>query len=457
MTLAIILLVAAALLMPACGKDAADKDSVKGTDTDKTATGAATEKGTDADADKTATGAATEKGEDAGKDKTATGAAADKDKAATGAREDGTVTIQGEDIVVSSWISEAYPDENVSHLKDATYISVGSYGEGTRAISLVRFALPDGIAPDDVERATLSLKLKDGRLTNARVAAVTKPWAFAETDWNSMQGALGDTSGDTSGDKIGDTDGRMAFDVTAIVKSWLGGEKDNYGFSLAGTENAGIAEFYSANADSVKDFPALTIACKRAAPAKTYGRFGYTSDDGSGNCFSYALRDKKAVYLRDLGVDEKALVSDFRSGGVNKALEYFKKKVTAYLDGHKKELKIDAWRELKGAGDKIDPKKEYLAVLKIGFAEGVEKMEEIIVSEDVDFHFRVRLDDGRWAEKLASDPSRVVPGSNAAYDAAKYPWDSNALWGYSKWNGFYDSNPVYFAVTKTASEFTGRG
>jgi hypothetical protein len=459
MTLVITLLVAAALLVSACGKTAAEKDGVKGTD-------AVQEKGADAGGDKAATGAAADK--DAGGAKTATGTVADAKSG--GAREDGAVTIQKEDVVVSSWISEVYPDENVSHLKDATYISVGSYGEGTRAIGLVRFALPDGIVPDDVEKATLSLKLKKGGLTNARIAAVTKSWAFAETDWNGMKDALGepvdgaaksggtgDVAKDKAGDKISDKDGLMTFDVTDIVRAWLGGEKDNYGFSLTGVKNGGIAEFYSANADDEKDFPALTISYKRAAPAETYGRFGYTADDGDGNCLSYALRDKKAIYLSDLGVDEKTLVSDFRAGGVAAALEYFKKRVFDYLDKHEKELGVDSWRELKGADDKIDPEKEYLAVMKIGFAEGVEKMDDIDVNEDFDFHFRVRLSDGRWAEKMASDPSRIVPGAGPAYDAAKYPWDSNYLWGYSKWNGFYNSAPVYMAVTKSSDKFTERG
>jgi hypothetical protein len=360
-----------------------------------------------------------------------------------------SVTIQDEDIVVTSWVSEASPDENVSHLKDATFLSVGSSGKGTKAVGLARFALPSGITPDDVEKATLSLKPKKGSLSGVRVAAVTKKWAFAEADWNTLKDAFGVPAAEASATP--GENGLLEADVTGIVKSWLGADTDNYGFSLTGVKDGETAEFYSAGADNVKDFPALTITYRSAVPAEKYGRFDYAADKGeSGNCFSYALRHNQGIYLKDLGVDEKTLANEYLNGGEDKALEYFKGKALAYIDEHKAELNIDSWRELKGIGDKIDPEKEYIVVMKIGFADGIKTAKDFDIDKDFDFHFRARLSDGTWAEKMGSEPSRVIPGSNPAYDASKYPWDSNYLWGYSKWNGFYKSKPVYLAVTKTA-------
>jgi hypothetical protein len=64
------------------------------------------------------------------------------------------------------------------------------------------------------------------------------------------------------------------------------------------------------------------------------------------------------------------------------------------------------------------------------------------------------LKDGSWAEKLSGDHSRLTAGSNAELDPSKYPWDSAFQWGYEKWNDYYNSDPVYFAVTKTTDDFT---
>jgi hypothetical protein len=69
---------------------------------------------------------------------------------------------------------------------------------------------------------------------------------------------------------------------------------------------------------------------------------------------------------------------------------------------------------------------------------------------DFDFHYRAQIADGSWAEKLPSVPSHVVPGSNAALDPASHPWDANYEWGYEKWDNYYDSPIVFFAITKTA-------
>jgi hypothetical protein len=174
---------------------------------------------------------------------------------------------------------------------------------------------------------------------------------------------------------------------------------------------------------------------------------------------AYAMRDKDAIFFDDLltAAEQKTLQDISNNNGEAAALSYFKGKVFDYMNAHQKDLGIQSWRELTGFSDKINPKQEYMTVLKIGFVSkgygsGPNGAYDIV--EDFDYHWRVRLKDGRWAEKVTNAKTRIIPGSNPVFNAAKYPWDSNYSWGYSKWNDFYNSKPVYLAITKSTDTFT---
>ncbi|MDR1262749.1 MAG: DNRLRE domain-containing protein [Oscillospiraceae bacterium] len=363
-----------------------------------------------------------------------------------------TVDVQGADITVTSWVSESRPDENVSNEKDVSYIDVGLGTDGNERIGLVRFDLPAGVTPQEFVSARLFLKKKDGDETGIRVGSVVAPWGFALASWNDIQGNITFHDGSPASEKEGED--WYTIDVTGLVREYFAGTNPNYGFAVAGTEEGKITSFWSVFGDDVVNYPRLSVRFRESVPAEKYGRYGYTEmSDDNGNCLSYALRDKDDIYLQDLitDADAEAFASAVEAG-IDEAMAYFREKLAAYIDAHKEKLAIKSWRALSGFNDPIDPEKEYMIALKIG----VQDTDEDVMSAfgNFDYHFRVRLDDGRWAEKIPHITSRVTPGSNAAFDSGKYPWDSVFQWGYPKWTNYYNSSAIYFAITKSVDEFT---
>ena len=364
-----------------------------------------------------------------------------------------TAMVTGVDITVTSWVSEKRPDDNVSNERDLSCIDVGLAGEGDARLGLVRFDLPAGVTPQDLVSARLLLKMKEGDVPKVRAGTVAVPWGFALADWNSVEP---DTAfRDDSPIREPDEGDWYGMDVTDIVREWFAGERPNYGFALAGTEEGKVTRFWSAFGDDEANYPQLSVRYHENAPAEKYGKYGYTEQpEEAGNCLSYALRDTDAIYedalfdAADADELEKAFASD-----IDGALAYFQDALFNYIEAHKEALGIEAWRPLSDFRDPIDPEKEYMIALKIGSrpedAEGT-----MSTFDGVDYHFRVRLDDGRWAEKVPHVASRVTPGSNAAFDTGKYPWDSVFQWGYPKWTDYYDSPALYFAITKSTDEFT---
>jgi hypothetical protein len=368
-----------------------------------------------------------------------------------------TVETQGRDIVVTSWLSERTPKDNVSNRKDSSYIQVGVAKNGKNSVGLARFELPAGVASSEVLDAELLLKKKSGPNPSVKVGIATKDWAFSSVTWNEMEGK---TKYEKQAPRLSADGGRWyAADVTKIVKSWLSGKTNNLGFALTGTMKGKVTKFVSAYAKNEKDYPTLKITYKSKKLTKRYGKFGYTKQDASkGNCFSYAMRDTDEIFLDDiLTPAQKREFQNISNKSAKAGLDYFKKRIFNYIDRHKPELGIKSWRTLSSYSKKYDPQKEYLAVMKIGFLDkgyGSGPKGSYIVDKDFDYHWHVRLDDGRWAEKITGLKSRVAPGSNLSYDNAKYPWDSSYKWGYERSDEFYDSSPVYIAVTKNTDKFT---
>jgi hypothetical protein len=194
------------------------------------------------------------------------------------------------------------------------------------------------------------------------------------------------------------------------------------------------------------------VTYKPNESGRSYGKYGYTAQD-DGNCLSYSLRDTGAIFYDDLVADTAAFQKIYDEGGTGAALPYFKALCFDYIEQNRETLQIESIRELSGFDAKIDPTKEYRVALRIGFRDH-SLPEGIQVEQDFDYHLRVQLTDGSWAEKTPGESSRIAPGSNAALDPGTYPWDESFMWGYEKWNDFYTSDTVYFAVTKSTDSFT---
>jgi hypothetical protein len=312
--------------------------------------------------------------------------------------------------------------------------------------ALVRYALPAGMLPDDAISAKLCLKKKGGDAPTVIAGYAAASWASALVDWDTLSGSAifpGDAKVCESAE-----DDWYEIEATDIVKGWLSGAYDNYGFVITETQAGKATKFESADADDQADCPRLEIRYRANSEKKKYGKFSYTAqDEKSGNCMAYALRDLDNIFLEDMGGTPKILWEKKRSGGMDAALLYLKDNVLSYIDAHQEALQITSWRELSGAGDKIDPQQEYLIEMKLGFEDGTDE-------DGYDYHFRVRLADGSWAEKITNTATRIVPGSNASFDTGKFAWDSNYEWGQFMWNGFYNSKAIYIAITKSTDDFT---
>jgi hypothetical protein len=368
-----------------------------------------------------------------------------------------TSVTQGSDIVVTSWLSESDPKENVSMLSDISYMQVGVSKKGKDSVGLVHFDLPAGITPDEVVGAKLLLKKKSGDTPDVEVGIAEKAWSFATVSWREMKGK---TKYAKRAPQLKAQGGDWyAADVTKIVKNWLAGKADNFGFALKGKRNGNVTKFVSALVKNKKNYPALKITYKNKKLKKSYGKYGYTKQPMSkGNCFSYAMRDTDEIFTVDiLTAAQYVEFQDIANKSLPSALNYFKQRVCDYINAHQAKLGIKSWRVLSSYKDKYDPKTEYLVAMKIGFLEngyGSGPGGSYDVENDFDYHWRVRLKDGRWAEKITHTKTRIVPGSNPSCNSAKYPWDSNYLWGYTRFNGYYNSKPVYFAITKSTNDFT---
>jgi hypothetical protein len=361
---------------------------------------------------------------------------------------------QGADITVTAWVSESRPDENVAIEKDISVIDVGVGGEGDRRMGLVRFDLPAGVTPQELVSARLLMKRRDGDEPKFAAGYVTVPWGYAVVSWRDVEiSATFPDAPPLCEKEEGDWYG---VDVTDTVREWLAGNRPNYGFALTGAEDGKVTSFWSSFGDDAANYPQLLVHYAESAPAERYGKFGYTEmAEEEGNCLSYALRDKNDIYDTDLFAGAEAEeFNKLAETDFDEAMAYFKEKLSAYIEAHKEALAIESWRPLSGFDDPIDPEKEYMIAMKVG-AIAPEEAESAMSAFGVfDYHFRVRLDDGRWAEKIPHAASRVTPGSNASFDGGKFPWDANFQWGNPKWTDYYDSPASYFAVTKTAEEFT---
>jgi hypothetical protein len=377
-----------------------------------------------------------------------------KDDAAKPEAAQKTVDVQGADIAVTSWVSEKRPDENVSNEKDLSSIDIGLGAKGDQRIGLVRFDLPAGVTPQDLSSARLFIKKKGGDEPVVKAGTVSVPWDFAGVTWNDVKGKADFPDKSPVSEK--DEGDWYALDVTDIVRGWLGGERANYGFALAGTEEGKVTSFLSASEGDAANYPRLSVTYAENKPAEKYGKYGYTEQsEKDGNCLSYALRDTSGIYDTDVfsAADKKTFEAALSKGGDN-AMIFLKEKVLAYIDAHKKELGIEKYRPLENADDPINPEKEYVIAMKIGARDA--KMAETAKDSfgAFDYHFRVKLDDGRWAEKIPDTKSRVTPGSNMSFDTGKYPWDADFNWGYSKTTDYYNSPAAYFAITKSTDDFT---
>ncbi|MDR0917460.1 MAG: DNRLRE domain-containing protein [Oscillospiraceae bacterium] len=357
-----------------------------------------------------------------------------------------TVTIGGESSVVTAWVTSELPDQNI--LSADGGLDAMPVGGGYQA--LVRIELPSGISENELRGAYLCLTQASGDKPSLAIAAANKPWSFGDITWSNSLGDSGFAGEPKAVDaqKVG---GVWKLDVTEYVRRILAGDAPNYGVVLSRSD--GVSDFGSGFAEEAV-MPKLEVTYSGAETAEKFGKYDYTAQ-GSGNCLSYALRDISGIYYGDLFSESDTVLfqQTYDEGGTDAALQFVKANVFSYIERNKQALGIVSYREIDGFGAPIDTDTEYRVCLRVGFRDR-SFPEGIQVDEDFDYHLKVQTSDGTWAEKTPGEPARVCPGTYGGCDVARFPWDESYLWGYEKWNDFYDSAAVYFAVTKDGAGFT---
>ncbi|MDR0841278.1 MAG: DNRLRE domain-containing protein [Christensenellaceae bacterium] len=374
---------------------------------------------------------------------------ADAASPAPDTRETYTITIQSENNTITGWISSEDTDATLFNLDDLGICQVRLDVNGNAQSMAVHFPLPAAVTADSVASARLRLTQAEGADVSAITAtAISHTWTFAELSWeNFAEGVTGAPS------RAGQVDeGAYVLDITDIVKAWLAGDCANYGVLLQKTVPGNGASFYTGFGMELTQFPALEVEVFKPEAEVRYAKFDYTPQE-EGNCFSYALRDLAPVYYDTLITDTPEFQRTYDAGGLEAALQYMKEACFNYIEANKEALGIESFRELTGFDDAIDASTEYRVALRIGFRER-NGADGIQVAEDFDYHLKAQTADGGWAEKTPGEASRQSPGANALVDPGKFPWDESFMWGYEKWNDFYDSGTVYFAVTKPGEAFT---
>ncbi|MDR0928324.1 MAG: DNRLRE domain-containing protein [Oscillospiraceae bacterium] len=361
-------------------------------------------------------------------------------------------TSQDAAAIVCAWISEAEPTENMGMNYDPGVLHAGKTAAGERVIGLIRFDLPADVLPEEVTSARLRL-LPTGETAAPSallVGAVEKEWDSAWVNYAEHSAYLPEGTSTP----VAVENGEWVLDVTDIAKAWLAASVPNAGLALSAPEGGTEYAFWSSYAENPDNTPKLEIQYIKGERALDKGAYGF-AEAIDGNCLSYALRDTAGIYIDDLAVDEAAFAQAYRDGGENAAMDVFKGYVAAYVEANKEALRITSFREIEGYDAPIDPAKEYRIALRIGFRDAGGEFGVIDIPDDFDYHLQAELNDGTWSEKVPQDAARIVPGSHLGLDQGLVQWNTSYQWGNDKWNNYYTSDAVYYAVTKEGAGLTG--
>jgi len=354
-------------------------------------------------------------------------------------------------------------DAPYSHNGDNAIIQAGINENGADVFALIRIPLRGDWLAEEVTGARLQFKVAEGTPPKKiNIGIIENNWSPSTADRDMAAGLVNEDSFVLT-DVIDKGDGWVSMDVTAIVKGWLSGDTKNRGFSLFPGDDEALGVFVSGTPDGELDFntaPRIVVDAQIGERPNSYGRFGFTKQPGQGvenpidggNCLSYAIRDIDGIFFEDLSYEFDDLNRIFFESGLEAVLEYTANFIEEYIETNKEKLQISNFRRIDNFDSPIDIEKEYRIVLRVS----AEATPEIPMSErgGYDFHLWAQLNDGRWAQKTPSVFSSIIPGSGPGISPLKYYWDAGDIWFSERWQDWYKSGGIYYAVTKGTDEFT---
>ena len=354
------------------------------------------------------------------------------------------------------WFSE---DSDYEHSNDLTQIGFGRTRLGGQVFSLIRTPLRGDWFADEVSNVRLFLKTVEGTPPNeVYIGTVANGWG-SSLERAHVNNILHENSFILT-ELQREADGWISLDVTDIVVSWLAGEIPNRGFALFPTDEETIGIFASGMLAPIGYAPRIVVSAEIGERPTGFGRFGYTVQPGQGatepmdggNCFSYALRDLDGIYHEQLQFDFDEINRIFFETGPNGVLEYIIGYFVNYIETHGDALQISDFRRIDNFDSPIDAEREYRIALRVAaYATEAVPMNE---RYGFDFHFQMQLNDGRWAQTSPAIFSEIVPGTGPGIDPAAFLWDGATTSWMERYQEWYNSDVVYFAVTKDTHEFT---
>jgi len=363
-----------------------------------------------------------------------------------------------------SWFSENAPFE---HCSDREVIQVGKDPDGGDVFALLRMTLRGDWFADEVSGARMYLKIAEEGAAppgSINVGTAANSWAPATVERDFAKTVIREDSFVLTELRIED-DGWVSLDVTDVVKSWLGGEIPNRGFVLfpGAEDDEALGVFVSGTPGETQDLntaPRIIIEAEIGDRSDTYGRFGFTKQPEQGvadpifggNCLSYAIRDIDTITFDDLPFDFDELNRLFFESGQEGVLEYSARLIEDYIEENKAGLQISGFRRIDDFDSPIDAVNEYRIILRTS----ANATPQLPMSErgGYDFHLWAQLSDGRWTQKSPSVFSSILPGTGPGISPLKFYWDAGDVWGIERWQEWYRSGGIYYAVTKDTDEFT---
>ena len=360
----------------------------------------------------------------------------------------------------ATWFSEDSPYE---HCSDLETIRVGKDPESGETFALLRTYLRGDWLAEEVASARMFLKVAEGTPpTGINIGIVEKSWSVATLPRNMVENVILENSF-RSAELRREENGWVSIDVTDIVKMWLGGEIPNRGFALFPGDEQALGVFFSGTPGRsvrISEAPRIVINGVVGERSDSFGRFGFTKQPGQGfidpivggNCLSYALRDTDGIFSDDLPYTADDLNRIYFESGVDGILEYTAAVVEEYVEANKEELQISGFRRIDSFESPIDAEKEYRIIIRVSaYATPELPMTE---TTGYDFHLWAQLNDGRWTQKAPNVFSSIVPGTGPGISPLQFNWDAGDMWGIERWQEWYKSGGVYWAVTKDTDEFT---
>ena len=341
---------------------------------------------------------------------------------------DPTIMVTGSSNTYDTCVDEQYPNSNY-YLAESLW--TGGLGGTNRMRTYIKFDLPTSISSSDVTNAYIHIKKRDYEVPSVVAYRVTENWNSNSITWNNKPEY---TVNNPSAAIVLDTGAWYKITVTTMVKDWMRGTYQNYGFCIKEPNEINSAQktkYYSSDAPSPNK-PELVITYTGSGSTETYyGSREYQYATGREvNCMGYALETKRYITPENLSLDRTVMNGMTK----NEAADYVASLADSWMTAN---FGSSAFGRISSYSSSINTG-WYRVALRFGFTDedGDGKYDD---GEDYDYHwwYQTNEDNGVWAEKPGEYSSRKTSVANGANPAAS-TWTSGRI--------PYTSKAIYYKI-----------